>query len=331
VAKAPGGWEATPVLLEPGTRVLLLAGDGGDYAVAVYALATPPAGDPDAAAPRAGAGDPAASPSSSPCRLALIDLRSGTVEHVHPVCTSRDLPTGLAMEDTPGGPVAYLALWSQAAQGAQAGQEEATFAAAGARIVALQARAGLQLDVVPLTGLPRPIPFGGSLLLAPGPTGAGPRLYCVEALPGAEFGSRSEQEYDWLFPMSSAWLLRRLTPEPLQTEETLHLTFAPVGLRVAPGGAHAYAFDARSDELRQIDLTTGQTTVLGRVPSYSPTGLVATRDRLYVASPRANQLWVFDRQRGRRVQVIPTGRRPVWVGQARSAVLPDTTRAKEGP
>jgi hypothetical protein len=147
---APGAagarWVARPVSLAPGARVRLLAGDGGDYAAAVYA------------SPEGGGGR---APADAACGLALIDLRTGAVEAAYPVCAPRELPTGLALGRTPEGPVAYLALWRRATPADRA------FLPAGARLVRLAARTGAPLGEAPANGLPRPAGAGGSLRLAP--------------------------------------------------------------------------------------------------------------------------------------------------------------------
>ena len=314
VARAGRGWTTRPVPLEPGARAVLLAADGGDYAAVVYLL---PAGGPPRpgatgdGAGRRGAGevpDPAPVPGPA-CGLALIDLRVGAVEAASPVCTPRELPTGLTLERTAAGPVASLALWHRATAAAGA------FLPAGARLVRVAARTGAPLAAALLRGLPRPAAAGGSLVLAPGPDGAH-RLYAVEALPGSQLATWGAAEYGWQFALSGAWRLHRLTPDTLESEAEVRLAFAPLGLAVAPDGAHAYAFDARGDGLLRIDLATGHTAELARVPGRGPWGLAATPARLYAASPADGQVWAFDRQRGQRVQVLRVGRAPAGISPA---------------
>jgi hypothetical protein len=291
-----GGGAARPVALEPGARAVLLAGDGGDHAAVVYTVDAPPGGG------AAGPGRPPA----APCGLALLDLRTGAVEAAHPVCAPRELPAGLALERTPEGPVAYLALWRRATPA------DRPFLPAGARLRRLAARTGAPLGEAPLAGLPRPPSHGGSLVAAPGPGGAG-RLYVVEALPGSQLATWGEAEYAWQFPLSAAWRLRRLAPEGLEPEAEVRLAFAPAGLVVAPDGAVAYAFDALGDRLVAIDLATGQTGELARVPGHRPWGLAAAGDRLYVADPQRGEVAVLDRQ-GRRVGGLRAGRAPAALG-----------------
>jgi DNA-binding beta-propeller fold protein YncE len=298
VAPAPagGGWIARPVALEPGARAVLLASDGGDYAAVVYAPSDGGAGRPSPEAP---------------CGLALIDLRTGAVEATYSVCAPRELPTGLALERTPEGPVAYLALWHRAAPADRA------FQPAGGRLRRLAARTGAPLGEAPANGLPRPPAAGGSLLLAPGPAGPGdPALYEVEALPGSELATWGAAEYGWQYALSATWRLRRLTPDDLEPAAELRLDFAPSGLAVAPDGTRAYTFDARGDDLVEIDLAAGRTRVLDHVPGHRPWGLAATGDRVYVASPVRGEVWVVDRQRGRRVQAVRVAHAPVAISLA---------------
>jgi hypothetical protein len=246
---------------------------------------------------------------AAPCALALVDLRTGAVEAASPLCTPRELPAGLALEHTADGPVAYAALWHRATPAG------GPFLPAGARLRRLAARTGAPLGERPVNGLPRPPAAGGSLLLAPGPGGGAPAaLYYAEALPGARLATWSAAEYAWQFPLSAGWRLLRLAPDTLEPEAEWSLPFAPSGLCVAPDGAAAYAFDALTDDLVRVDLTTGHTSLLARVPGHRPWGLAATADRLYVAGPPDGQVWAFDRITGRRTLTFRTGRAPAGIG-----------------
>jgi DNA-binding beta-propeller fold protein YncE len=138
----------------------------------------------------------------------------------------------------------------------------------------------------------------------------------VEALPGSRLGAWGAAEYAWQFPLSAGWRLLRLAPDDLEPEAALPLAFAPSGLCVAPDGAAAYAFDALGDGLLRVDLATGQTSELARVPGHRPWGLAATADRLFVASPPQGQVWALDGATGRRLQALPVGRAPAGIGLA---------------
>jgi hypothetical protein len=293
------GWGARPVHLGAGARAVLLAGDGGAYAAVVYA--SPADGDANQL--------PAA-----PCRLALVDLRSGAVEADYPVCARSELPTGLALEDAASGLVAYLTLWRQAIPAGTSG----AFRPAGTRTVRLEARTGAPVAEVPSDGLPRPATAGGSLVLAPGSGGTSgvgrPTLYAIDALPGTELATWGETELGWQYALSAEWRLRRPAPDSLEPEAELRLDFAPAGLAVSPDGAQAYAFDQLSGDLVQVDLTTGYWDVLARVPGYHPWGLAVTSERLYAAHPRGGQVWSFDRSDTRRLRVLRVGRAPTALG-----------------
>jgi hypothetical protein len=314
VARTGRGWMARPVPLGAGARAVLLAGDGGDHAAAVYVPPIGEAGGAGQAAPGGGREPPGA-----PCALALIDLRTGAVEAAYPVCTPRELPTGLALQRATGGHTVYLATWNRAAP---PGQSDQGLALAGARVRRLVARTGALLSEAPLNGLPRPPAAGGSLLLAPGFAGAagsgpGPdHLYLVEALPGSLLATWGEVEYGWQFPLSATWRLRWLVAGSLDPLGEVRLSFAPSGLRVAPDGTRAYAFDALGDSLVEIDLATGQTTVLDRVPGHRPWGLELTPDRLLVASPGGGEISVLHLRRARPLQAFRAGRAPAGVALA---------------
>src|SRR5439155_22601362 len=93
VAPSAGGWQARPLILEPGAQPLFLAGDGRRYAAVVYAVPIPPA---HAIGPA--------------CQMAVVDLRTGGIVRIHRPCADRERITGLALETTAGGTTAYLAL-----------------------------------------------------------------------------------------------------------------------------------------------------------------------------------------------------------------------------
>ena len=150
-----GAWASRPVALEPGAVARVIAGDGARHAVAAYALRGEGGGTPGPA-----------------CRLALIGLADAVVERALPVCAGeRDLVQALALERGPDGPIAYVALWRQAAPGAGPGGP-------GSRRCTC-----------------RPAPCGparrcraspSSCWWRPRPTGPPRRLYAVTAVPSAE-------------------------------------------------------------------------------------------------------------------------------------------------
>ena len=304
----PAGWNVRNVALEQGARVRLIAG-AGDVAGVVYAPAAQPQASTFAAAvTRMGRAE-----EGGPCELALIDLRRGAVVAHHPLCGPGDLPTGLALDRSAGGPLAYVALWSASSEDAR-GQR----VPASARIIALRADTGTTITTTPLEGLPRPAVLGGALTLAPGP--GGPHLYAVTAYPGTLWGRWSEAEYLVHFWTSGEWRLERFEVGTVEPEARFTLRHAPVWLGVAPDGAAAYALDGRGttragSQLYEIDLASGASNPLLAVPVITSGGLAVTRDRVYVADPDTGTVWVVDRHLRRVERGVPFGRSP-------SAIVP---------
>src|SRR5262249_17988174 len=97
VAPGRGGgsdWGARPVPLEAGARDVWLAGAGGRHAAVAYLAPDPATGQ-------------------LRCRLALVDALSGTVRPAHDVWGPPGGIggiSGLAVDEGPDGPVAYLGL-----------------------------------------------------------------------------------------------------------------------------------------------------------------------------------------------------------------------------
>ena len=157
------GWAARPVAWPGPTYEARLAGDGGRYAVVADRA---PAGGLAAAAP--------------PWRLTLVDVPAGAVVATSAVGGPHELVTGLALDDGPGGPVAYLALWRTRAMGASIPGASPGPVGHAARVVAVDARTGATVAVLPLAGVVVPLALG------PAPGGLGRRLYAVERLAGPE-------------------------------------------------------------------------------------------------------------------------------------------------
>ena len=151
VVPSGGTWTARPVPLEPGAQVTHLASDGEHTAAVIYGIVRhSPAGKPEVA----------------PCRLATIDLRSGAVLKVHPLCSVGETVGGLALEAGPGGTLAYVAVWSEPPETLGGPQR-----APGAVRPPLGAGAGPAR--------------GGGLGAGRLPPGGGPRAAGVGAVPGA--------------------------------------------------------------------------------------------------------------------------------------------------
>jgi hypothetical protein len=297
-----GAWTSRPVALEAGAQVRLLAGDGQQAAV-VYTAGAQPGGV---------------------CRLALVDLGSGEVTATHTVCQPRDVVTGLALEATPAGSIAYVAIWTPASDPASARtaaqDRPADAKQARARIVALAAQSGAIVGEAPLSGMPRPAVSGGSLVLAASPYG--PALYCVQAATPSVWDRWSEQEYAWAYQLSRRWQLLALQPTSLETLGTYDLVFAPQSLAVSPDGAQAFTLDGSgtthgATPVMVTDLVTGTTGQLLRLPGTVNGDLAATSERLYAANPYGNGVWSAARTGDRAVRTIPTPRAPTGIAVVR--------------
>ena len=97
---------------------------------------------------------PAARRRAARCRLTLVDVPAGAVAATAAGCGPHDLVTGLALDDGPGGPVAYLALWRLRPGAARRPRRGGRAAGAAGRVVAVDARTGAPVAVLPLDGVP---------------------------------------------------------------------------------------------------------------------------------------------------------------------------------
>jgi hypothetical protein len=281
------------VPLEPGARRVLLAGDGGDHALAAYQLPDAPGGPADAR-----------------CRLVLVDLGTGDVTPPRTVCRGPESVVGLALDDPPGGdPVAYLAFWRAPATGDPDGCEPTP----GGRIMAVRARTGSPVAVAPLDGVP------DLLTLAPaGPTGRW--LYAVEAAPIPGIGLPDECPYmthGKYVVNAGQWTVVRLAPDTLDVERRYSLRLRPSALAAAPDGDHAYAL-VPFTLVVDLDLVNGTVRPFAALAD-APLGVAVAADRVYVSDPWADAVRVLDRRTGREVRVIPTGRAPIALALAGGA------------
>jgi DNA-binding beta-propeller fold protein YncE len=285
VTLAAGVWGARPVSLEPGARQVLLAGDGGDHALVAYQLP-----------------GTTGNPAEARCRLVLVDLGAGDVAPPRTVCRGPESVVGLALDDPPGGdPIAYLAVWRSPARGDPDGCEPPP----GGRIVAVRARTGAPVAAAPLAGVPDRLALGPG-----GPDGR--RLYAVEAAPIPSTGLPDECPYmthGKYVANAGQWTVVGLTPDTLAVERRHPLRQQPYALAVAPDGDHAYAL-APMTVVIQLDLVSRTARPFATLADV-PLGIAVAADRVYVSDPRANAVRALDRQSGREVRVIPTGRGPI--------------------
>jgi DNA-binding beta-propeller fold protein YncE len=284
VAPAGGAWATRPITVEhDATRDIIaeafLAGDGGRYAVVAYGLiprAPPPEGSDE----------------PSRCRLALVDLRQGSITRTLRPCEAQELVVGLSLDEGPPGPVAYLAV----------SQPPTATEPARGRIVALDARTGAVLATLALDGAPGPVALG------PAPRRPGRRLYVVEAFPQRISDDES-------LPATGRGRLLGLNPATLALESEQPVARAPHWLVVAPDGEAAYVLSSGWwERVTRLDLLTGAATPFSFVPNYGlGAGLAVTEERVYVSDPWGHQLWAFDRRRGAHLQTIPIGRGPLEI------------------
>jgi YVTN family beta-propeller protein len=283
VTRGVGGWQARPVVLEPGAEAPLLAG-AGRYAVVAY---------------RVGRALPDRGPAR--CRVVPIDLATGRPGTGRDVCDGRDSVVALATGGDDAVPRAYLAVWRLPVV------PESCGGATDSRVVALRLDTGARVAVAPLDGVPGPLA-----------TGPGGRLYAAEALPTAEVavpGATSTAcaaaGYDERFEGAPAWRVWALDAT----------TLAPAGVSVVPAPVRALA--ATPDDGAAFTLVGRATVLLlspggGPATPFASLpepafGLAASAERLYTLDVFGDRVWGLDRRTGALATTIPTGHRPVGI------------------
>jgi hypothetical protein len=269
--------------LEPRAQPLFLAGAGGRYAAVAYSVRM---------ADRKS--------HSQPCRLALIDLPERSLKAGFPVCSGHEVASGMALEEGPFGPIAYVGLWREADI-----RDGATGTNAG-RVVARDLRTGQALDALPLDGVP------GNVVLGASSWGTGQRLYVVYAQDDG--GSSHGDDIGSRFAGASAWHLLSVDPRSLAPERTYSLRFAPRRLAIAPDGRHAYALTGGlgTTTVWHIDLTTGVTGLLVGAVVESH-GLAVTHDHVLLSDTDGGSVWLIQRQSGHIHRRVPVGRKPLGI------------------
>jgi hypothetical protein len=244
------------------------------------------------------------------CRLATVDLATGRVGSPRTVCAGRDEVVGLALDDGRSGAgsggmgvgsTAYLAVWRR-----PAGDDCSL--PSGSRILALRPETGATVATAPIDGVP------GELALAAAPEGHGRRLYALEAT--ITVGQALPDEcrylsYDEHRTAAAGWTVLGLSAATLEVESRQTVSQPLHGLAVAPDGADAYALTDQGAVIH-LDLVSRRAKVLATLPDVG-VGLAVTADRVYVPHTFGDAVWALDRRDGRRLQTIPTGRRPLGV------------------
>ena len=221
VVPSGGTWTARPVPLEPGAQVTHLASDGEHTAAVIYGIMRhSPAGKPEAA----------------PCRLATIDLRSGAVLKVHPLCSVGETVSGLALEAGPGRGAGLRRRSGRSLprrRGPPAGPRRRPARPSG-RVLALHAEEGSVRAASPPGGGPRAAGAGAVPWSARG-------AVCTASPRSARRRTVATRTAVSAFSRAGAWQLLGLNPTTLEVESVQSLPFPLHWLAVAPDGAHAYA------------------------------------------------------------------------------------------
>jgi hypothetical protein len=291
ISPAGRGWQTAPVLLPVPLRWALLAGDGGRYAAIVHHVI-------EIAQQPIQKGQPG-KPATPGCRLEVLDALTGMVVRTHTACGPAEEVRDLVLENTPGGPVAYLGIGASRMSGASAaagGARSANVGRSRDRVVALDALTGALVAEVALTGPPEHIH------LAPARERSGSRLYLVEPAPGAE------NEYS----ADGHWRLLGLDTVTFALEREVAVHIQLRALAIAPDGDHAYALPAGGKSLLHLDLRTGDLQQIASLP-HASVGLAATANHVYVPDPEGNAVWRVDRHRPDRMRRIPVNRRPTTI------------------
>ena len=115
---------------------------------------------------------------------------------------------------------------------------------------------------------------------------------------------------------ATEWRLTGLDPDTLHVESEQRLPYRPLWLGVTPDGRRAFAVAGPTSLLTpsavlRIDLLGGSASLLRAAPG-RVMGLAVTGDRLFLADPEGEALWVTD-HRGRLARTVRVGRHPIAV------------------
>jgi hypothetical protein len=292
VVRGGDDWTEHPVVIEPGARPTLVRGDGRHLAAVVYSAR------PD----RQGV-------SYSACRVALVDLRRGTVTGTHDLCAGDDSVLDLALGQSEWGLVVYAAV--RAGPRLVGGR----WIAGEGRIVALQADTGRRTGGHPLDGVP------GHVVFWQGHGAQDRSLFVVESFAG---GDTADAQTEHMARSEARWQLLRLDPATLTPEAAYPLPGSPqpqARLAVAPEGTRAYVLAGHDTgsggaALLQVDLVSGSTSRFVALPGVG-VDLAVAEQYVFVTNPAAGAVWVIDRDARRIVRSAPLGQRPLAVAVAR--------------
>ena len=279
-----GAWASRPVALEPAAVARLITGDGGRHAVAAYALRSARGGPAGTGLPPGPDRPGGRRRWSARCRCAPARATRCRPWPWRPARTGRS-PT-----------------WRCG------GRRRPARDRGGARLAAVHPQTGAVRASAPLPGVPE------QLLLAPAPEGTPRRLYAVTAVPSAGASQDGAVGAGALAAEATEWRLTGLDPDTLHVESEQRLPHRPLWLGVTPDGRRAYAVAGPTSLLTpsvllRIDLHAGSAALLRDAPG-RVMGLAVTGDRLFLADPDGDGLWVMDHG-GRLGRAIRVGRHPI--------------------
>ena len=150
--------------------------------------------------------------------------------------------------------------------------------------------------------------------MAPAPDGPRRRLYAVTAVPSAEASQDGAVGAGALAAEATEWRLTGLDPATLHVESEQRLPSRPLWLGVTPDGRRAFAVAGPTSLLTpsvvlRLDLLGGSASPLRAAPG-RVMGLAVTGDRLFLADPEGDELWVTDHG-GRLARPVRVGRHPI--------------------
>ena len=302
VAGERGAWAERPVVVAPGAVPSLVRSDGRRLAAVLYAPR--PAGQRTAPPALPGSlSAPPPVPAPLACRIAMVDLRLGTVTGTHDLCASDEAVLDLAVGHTEWGPTVYAAVWTGPRL------VDGRWRAGAGRIVALQAQSGRQTGGYPLDGVPGGVSFWQS------PAAGERSLYVLERVLGA---GTADGQTEHAAGGERRWQLLRLDPVTLEREAAHPLPYPPppqARFAVAPGGGHAYVLAGQDAggggaTLLQLDLASGATNRIVELPAAGMELAVAER-YIFVTNPGAGGIWVVDPRERRIAHTLTLGQRPL--------------------
>jgi hypothetical protein len=180
-------------------------------------------------------------------------------------------------------------------------------------VLAIDMRSGTVVAVRELDGVPGAIARPPGSWLADGP------IYALEAVTRPD--GLHDHEPEAQFAEAGEWRLLELNSATLDVDRTHSIRYPLRWPTLAPDGRYLYATTGlgslvTGSTIVEVDLSTGNLSVLAQVPGWTHSGLAVTQGRLYVPDVEGNRLTVLERRTGRILRSIPTGRHPLGIAVA---------------